>query len=111
MEATGQNKEYNRNTTAKEIANDLRDYAIDRQFFITGGTSGIGLETAISLAEVGAHVVITGRTRDALDSAIHEIRKRVPLADVRGLICDLASLRSIRSCASEFASLGLPCMC
>lgn len=40
---------------------------------ITGGSAGIGLATAKVFAEEGATVFITGRRRNALDSAVTEI--------------------------------------
>ncbi|WP_068089766.1 SDR family NAD(P)-dependent oxidoreductase [Novosphingobium rosa] len=36
---------------------------------VTGGTRGIGLATALALAEQGAFVFVTGRSREALDAA------------------------------------------
>lgn len=41
--------------------------------FVTGGSSGIGLATAMRLAREGATVVITGRRQTELDSAIAQI--------------------------------------
>lgn len=40
---------------------------------ITGGTSGIGLETARQFALEGATVAITGRKAEGLDSAAREL--------------------------------------
>lgn len=40
---------------------------------ITGGTSGIGLASARRLAEEGADVFITGRSRERLDEAVSQI--------------------------------------
>ncbi|MDQ0828387.1 short-subunit dehydrogenase involved in D-alanine esterification of teichoic acids [Streptomyces achromogenes] len=40
---------------------------------ITGGTSGAGLVTAHRLVAEGAHVIVTGRTRARLDSAVHQL--------------------------------------
>lgn len=40
---------------------------------VTGGSTGIGLATAVRLASEGAHVFITGRRKDALDRAIESI--------------------------------------
>lgn len=37
---------------------------------VTGGTSGMGLATAHRLVAEGAHVVVTGRTRDRVDAAV-----------------------------------------
>jgi len=40
---------------------------------ITGGTDGIGLTTARSFAEEGAHVYVSGRRQARLDEAVREI--------------------------------------
>ncbi|KQR75874.1 SDR family NAD(P)-dependent oxidoreductase [Rhizobium sp. Leaf341] len=45
----------------------------DKIAVVTGATSGIGLATAKLFASEGARVFITGRRKDALDQATHEI--------------------------------------
>ncbi|MGW0512585.1 SDR family NAD(P)-dependent oxidoreductase, partial [Streptomyces olivaceoviridis] len=57
---------------------------------VTGGTSGIGLAAAQRFAAEGAHVYITGRRKDALDKAAHEIDGNVTA--VQADSADLASL-------------------
>ena len=37
---------------------------------VTGGSTGIGLATAVRLAAEGAHVFITGRRKTELDAAV-----------------------------------------
>jgi NAD(P)-dependent dehydrogenase (short-subunit alcohol dehydrogenase family) len=68
---------------------------------ITGGNSGIGKETAIGLAAMGATVVITARNPEKGRAALDEIRRRSDndLAQVMAL--DLADFASIRSFATE----------
>lgn len=48
----------------------------DKKVVITGGSSGIGKAAALLLAEYGAEVIIVGRSREKLDSALREIRSK-----------------------------------
>src|SRR4029079_546613 len=41
---------------------------------VTGASRGLGRSMALALAEVGADVVITGRTQETLDATAGEIR-------------------------------------
>jgi hypothetical protein len=54
-----------------------------RTAFITGGNSGVGLETARVLTAHGAHVILAGRNQDKLDEAVAEIRNVQPDARLR----------------------------
>ncbi|MGG4471457.1 glucose 1-dehydrogenase [Paenibacillus alvei] len=57
---------------------------------VTGGTSGIGLATAIKFVDEGAYVYITGRRQNELDKAINQIGKNV--TGVQGDISKLEDL-------------------
>lgn len=57
---------------ATPIAFDNKPLA-DKVVIVTGGTSGIGLETACSLSKMGAKVIITGRNKEKLASALERI--------------------------------------
>ncbi|MDR7103660.1 SDR family NAD(P)-dependent oxidoreductase [Croceicoccus sp. BE223] len=58
-------------TTAMDVA---RDSDLSGQtVLITGGTSGLGIETAKALAEAGADLVLTGRNMDAGQAVIHTL--------------------------------------
>jgi NAD(P)-dependent dehydrogenase (short-subunit alcohol dehydrogenase family) len=57
---------------------------------ITGGSSGIGLATAILFAQQGAHVAITGRKQESLDAAVKAIGH-----DAIGIQGDVASLSDL----------------
>ena len=46
----------------------------DKRALITGGTSGMGIATAVSMAEKGASVIITGRDETRGASTVEEIR-------------------------------------
>ncbi|GAB0116572.1 SDR family NAD(P)-dependent oxidoreductase [Acidisoma sp. 7E03] len=49
----------------------------DKVVVVTGGNSGIGLATAAAFLAEGAHVIITGRRKDALDKAVAKLGGRV----------------------------------
>lgn len=46
----------------------------DQVAVLIGATSGIGLETALYMAEKGAKVVIVGRSQEGLDDALERVR-------------------------------------
>jgi NAD(P)-dependent dehydrogenase (short-subunit alcohol dehydrogenase family) len=70
---------------------------------VTGGTGGLGFETARALARAGAEVVVTGRNDAKGDEAIAKIRNQSPSAKVEYQRCDLANLAAVRNFARHFA--------
>ncbi len=74
----------------------------DRTIVVTGGNSGLGLETARELARAGARVVIACRSLDKAKDAIDDIGSSVPGATVEAQELDLASLESVRAFAERF---------
>jgi NAD(P)-dependent dehydrogenase (short-subunit alcohol dehydrogenase family) len=71
---------------------------------ITGVTSGIGKETARGLAKLGATIVFTTRNEQKGTATKEELVKTTSNQDIHVLFCDLASLKSIRTCCEEFKS-------
>lgn len=69
---------------------------------ITGATGGIGKQTAISLASMGATVIVTGRNQQNGEEAIKEI-KAISKSDLIDLIlADISTIAGIKSLVSEF---------
>ncbi len=69
---------------------------------ITGGNTGLGLETAVALATMGASVVITARNAEKGEAARKEIIERSGTTDIEVMSLDLASFASIRAFAEAF---------
>lgn len=67
---------------------------------VTGGHSGLGLETTRALAGAGARVLVLARNPEAARKAL----EGVPNAEVDQL--DLADQASVRACAGRFAASG-----
>ncbi|KAF4526255.1 hypothetical protein B566_EDAN001940 [Ephemera danica] len=68
---------------------------------ITGANTGIGFETARELLKRGARVVLACRNVQAALEATNKLRNEVQEAQVRVVHLDLASLTSVKECASE----------
>jgi len=47
---------------------------------VAASTSGLGLATAVALADAGCQVVINGRTQDRLDEAVPKVTGSIPIA-------------------------------
>ncbi|XP_077974018.1 WW domain-containing oxidoreductase-like [Styela clava] len=75
---------------------------------ITGANSGIGYETARSLAHHGAQVILACRNIEKGNAAARDIRKNREDTKVRVMEIDLCSLQSVKRFALEFKTTGLP---
>lgn len=68
---------------------------------VTGGSSGIGLATAQRLAAEGAHVFVTGRNSDTIDSAVATIGD-----NATGIRADVSSVDDLARVADAVAARG-----
>lgn len=89
--------------TIKDIPDQTGKLAV-----ITGATGGLGLETAIALAGIGAEVVLAGRNPAKGRAAEALIRDRHRNAKVRFETLDLASLSSVKAFAERMLVANRP---
>jgi NAD(P)-dependent dehydrogenase (short-subunit alcohol dehydrogenase family) len=69
---------------------------------ITGATSGIGKETALALARMGAKVVFTARTSSIGVATRDDIIRASGNPSTDFIECDLSDLTAVRACCCEF---------
>jgi NAD(P)-dependent dehydrogenase (short-subunit alcohol dehydrogenase family) len=68
-----------------------------KKFFITGGTSGLGKESAAALVRRGALVTITARTAEKGAALVAELGGK----NINYSLLDLTDLDSVKACASS----------
>lgn len=73
----------------------------DKVILVTGATSGIGKQSAIALATMGARLIITGRNAEAGSAAADEIRSLSGNQHVDLFLADVTSQADIRRLASH----------
>ncbi|GGV20520.1 dehydrogenase [Streptomyces filipinensis] len=73
---------------------------------VTAGTAGIGLETALGLAEAGFAVTVVGRDAGRGARAVERINAAAPAYSARFLAADLAALDEVRALAGRIAADG-----
>lgn len=67
---------------------------------ITGGTAGLGYETALSFAAHNpGRILFTGRSQPSADKLIKDVNSKYPKVSIAFVKCDLASLESVRNAA------------
>ena len=76
----------------------------DKVCIVTGSNSGIGKETALALAEMGATVVMVVRNKELGEAARAEIIAETGNNSIDLMICDLSSMNAIRDFAAAFKS-------
>ena len=74
----------------------------DKLAVVTGANRGLGLEISAGLAGAGATVVMACRDARRAETAVQEIRRRVPQARLEVMALDLADLASVRRFAQDF---------
>jgi len=74
----------------------------NKNVLVTGGTSGIGLATALAYAAEGARVIVTGRDQAALDQAASSLG-----ADALAIRNDAASIAGSRELANALSAKGI----
>jgi retinol dehydrogenase 13 len=74
----------------------------DKVVLVTGANSGLGKATALSLAQLGAIVVIVARSKERGEGARQEIVAASGNPNVDLLVADLASQQSIRTLNTQF---------
>jgi NAD(P)-dependent dehydrogenase (short-subunit alcohol dehydrogenase family) len=87
-------------TTADEVLEGID--LTGKLMLITGGSSGLGQETARALAAHGAHVVLTARNLAKGDGVAAAIRESSGNQKVEVMDVELGSMASIRSFAERF---------
>lgn len=74
-----------------------------RNVIVTGGYSGIGLETVRALASKGARVIVPARRPDTAKDALTSVAGEVEIASM-----DLADLNSVKAFTDDILSRNMP---
>jgi NAD(P)-dependent dehydrogenase (short-subunit alcohol dehydrogenase family) len=75
---------------------------------VTGATDGIGLATAQQLADMGASVIVVGRSAEKGEAVVSRIKARNGSQNVDFMRCDLSSQASIRQLGRDFKDRSQP---
>ncbi|KAJ2964765.1 hypothetical protein NQZ79_g230 [Umbelopsis isabellina] len=95
--------------TADKVLDQLPKAATvsKKVFIVTGSHSGIGEESARSLAAHGAKVILATRNQKSAQAAMDRIKAKHPKADLQWLYLDLSNLDTVKTFVAEFRKTGL----
>ena len=74
---------------------------------VTGSTRGIGLATAIGLAQMGAEVIVNGRETAAVGDAVTKVQQAAPAAKVRAAAFDLGNAAGCAALVAQFPDVDI----
>ena len=99
-------KNFDKNTTAEEVieGHDLTG----KEAIVTGGASGIGVETVRVLAKAGARVIIATRNLQQAQEVAQQLSKETGSNKIEAERLDLASLKSVHEFAKNFLAKNRP---
>jgi dehydrogenase/reductase SDR family member 12 len=75
----------------------------NRRCLVTGANSGIGFETALALADLGADVVLLCRNRERGEQALERVRSETGNRRVSLELLDVSDLASVRAAGARLA--------
>jgi len=73
----------------------------NKTVLVTGGTDGIGRETALQLARMGARVLVHGRDKEKGTQVLHDIKRDTRNEKVSLYIADFSSLADVKRMAED----------
>jgi NAD(P)-dependent dehydrogenase (short-subunit alcohol dehydrogenase family) len=79
----------------------------DAVVLVTGSTDGIGRETALELARLGARVIVHGRNAARVAAAYEEVESASDGTPPAPVVADFSSLAQVRALAAELDQRGL----
>jgi NAD(P)-dependent dehydrogenase (short-subunit alcohol dehydrogenase family) len=74
---------------------------------VTGSTRGIGLASAIGLAQMGAEVILNGRDHAAVTEAIAKVRQSSPSAKLHAAAFDLSGAEGCTGLVAQFPEVDI----
>jgi NAD(P)-dependent dehydrogenase (short-subunit alcohol dehydrogenase family) len=78
-----------------------------KRALVTGSTRGIGLATALGLAQMGAEVIVNGREKPAVDEAIAKIKQSSPSAKLHAAVLDLGGAEGCAALIAQFPEVDI----
>ncbi|MGG7451738.1 SDR family NAD(P)-dependent oxidoreductase [Plantibacter auratus] len=75
--------------------------------FISGSTGGIGAAVARRLAAEGAHVIVNGRSEQAVQDTVAELRRTHPDAGHDGIVADFADPASVERLLGDLGAVDI----
>ena len=89
----------------KSYFSELKGQAV----VVTGGSKGIGKDIALTFAELGANVAISGRNQETLEATLEELRAHNP--NCIAVAGDLSNINEVRklidTAAAEFGTIDV----
>ncbi|MCA6115558.1 SDR family oxidoreductase [Bradyrhizobium sp. WSM 1738] len=74
---------------------------------VTGSTRGIGLATAIGLAQMGAEVIVNGRETATVGEAVAKVSEAAPSANVHAAAFDLGNAAGCAALIAQFPDVDI----
>ncbi len=79
----------------------------DKTALVSGSSKGIGFAIANQLAAEGARVIVNGRSKATVESALEQIRRTTPAANVDGFAGDLALAEAAATVVARFTQVDI----